>query len=116
MSANLNHEHRSDLIKTVVTGAYGGKTVSANLNLDKTTTDKYVAEAGLTYPGRSLAFETDVTKMMDGEHKVTMSTQWAQGSDSKMSATASYKPGSVHEISTDIKFPGYPVTLSASVK
>lgn len=84
--------------------------------MDKSNTDKYIGEAGLSYPGRTMSFETDVTKMADGEHKMTMSSQWAEDSDSKMSATASYKAGDMHELSTDIKIPGHPMTISASVK
>mgnify|MGYP001794123564 FL=1 len=54
--------------------------------------------------------------MVDGEHKMTMSAQWAEDTNSKMSATASYKAGDMHEVSTDIKIPGHPMTISATVK
>lgn len=116
ISAEVTHEHDSNHIKSALSGSYAGQTVSTNINLDKSVADKYVAEAGLSYPGRTLSFESDVTKMIDGEHKMTMSTQWAADSDSKMSATASYKPGTTHEVTTDIKIPGHPMTLSATVK
>jgi hypothetical protein len=117
MAATFNHEHNSNEMKCDGSVTYApGQTVRGTLNLDRKTEGAYNGEVTLSYPGRDASLRSELRKLADGEHKMTVNAKWNNDADSQVSMTSSYKPGATHEITADLKIPGYPITVTASVK
>ena len=116
MSAKIDHEHNANVIKHSGAFSYGGKTVTTGLNFDKSVPDRYTGDVSLGCPHRDVSFSADVRKLMDGEHKIVMKTQWGNDADSQASLTSTWMTGETHKINGDVQIPGHPISLSVTLK
>jgi len=111
----MKHKHNLNMVKSSASMTYGGQTASGSIDLDNTITDKYTGVVDLRFPGQEFTIDADVEKMAEG-HKISAEAKWGIDVDSKVSLSAMYKPGSIHELSGDIQFPGHPINLAVSLR
>lgn len=112
----MTHEHNANMVKSSASVSYNGKTARHSVNLDKSITGKYSGDATLAYPGRDLSFNVNADQAMDGEYKILVGGKWANDANSQMSIASTWKSGETHKVTSEVKIPGYPVSVTVSVR
>jgi len=116
-SATADHKLGPNMVSTSGSITYApSKTISTSVKLDRQSADRPSGEIALSYPGRDMKLSTAYNKLGDNEHQVDIQCQWDSDMDSKMSISTTVKMADTHEITGEIKFPGHPIALTASIK
>lgn len=112
----MKHRHNANLVQTSGSATCGGQSVNAAVNLDKSVAGVHSAEASLNYPGRDLGVSAKARQVEEGTHKILFNANWAKDEDSKMSVASTWLAGETHRVTSEVQIPGYPVTVSVTVK